>query len=90
VPAHQEAVVINWSKRNKEYMGKLRTGDIAEIGVIYRNLKYIEAIKGLSFGEKNLLKQTEIMLIEEIALVTDIGQETAEQYVRSLIQKQPA
>ena len=65
-------VVANWSKRNKLYLGKIRTGDMREIGEMYRDLKYIERHKELSFGEKNLLIQIEGLLAEEVSLVEGI------------------
>jgi CarD family transcriptional regulator len=76
----------NWNKRNKEYQSKLRTGDLRDISQIYRDLKHLEQYKELSFGEKNLLQQTEGLLAQEIAIVTDIGsEEQAVQRIRSTI-----
>lgn len=76
----------NWNKLNKEYQGKIRTGDLREICTIYRNLKYIEQYKELSFGEKNILQQTEHLLIEEIALVHNMSEAKALDYLLSLVQ----
>lgn len=81
--AYNEAAALNWNKRNKEYQGKIRTGDLKEICEIYRDLKYIENFKDLSFGEKTLLNQAEALLVEEIALVNDIREEKAIETVRS-------
>lgn len=82
---NQELNTTNWSKRNKEYQNKIRTGSLEEILQIYRDLKCIEAHKGeLSFGEKNLLQQTEAMLAEEIAIVKEFGEEKALEYLRSV------
>jgi len=75
---------VNWNKRNKEYQCKLRSGNIYEIGKIYRDLKYIAAKKELSFGEKSLLSKTESLLVEEIAIVTDEGEEKTIQHLRSM------
>lgn len=77
--------VTNWNKRNKEYQGKLRTGDLREICSIYRDLKQIETQKELSFGEKSLLHQTESLLVEEIALVSNLGEEKAVERLRSMV-----
>ena len=82
---HHETVVTNWNKRNKEYQGKLRTGDLGEICTIYRDLRHVETQKELSFGEKNLLNQTEALLVEEIAIVKKIGKEKAIEQIRSLV-----
>lgn len=79
----------NWNKRNKEYQCKLRTGNLSEICKIYRDLRHIAAYKELSFGEKNLLQQTETLLVEEIALVENVGEERAIEQLRSIVCTQP-
>jgi len=80
-----EAAVSNWNKRNKEYQGKIRSGDLREIGEIYRSLRHISQRKELSFGEKKLLSQTESLLVEEIALVKNVVRERAAEELRSLV-----
>lgn len=84
---HNNEMALNWNKRNKEYQGKIRSGKLQEICEIYRDLKNIEKQKELSFGEKNLLHQTESLLTEEIALACDIQPENAINQLRSLAQK---
>lgn len=76
-------LTTNWSKRNKEYQNKIRTGSLEEISQIYRDLKCIELHKELSFGEKSLLRQTETILAEEIALVKEFAEEKALEHIRS-------
>jgi len=80
-----DAPTVNWSKRNKEYLGKLRTGDLKEICTIYRELRHISARKELSFGERNLLQKTEVLLAEEISIVENIAQDKAVERVRHLV-----
>ncbi len=80
----QELVASNWNKRNKEYQCKLRTGSLYEIGYVYRDLKYIATKKELSFGEKNLLQQTEALLAQEISLVKKMNEDKAVEQLRSL------
>jgi CarD family transcriptional regulator, regulator of rRNA transcription len=82
---NHDAVVSNWNKRNKEYQGKLRSGDLLEICAIYRDLRHIENYKELSFGEKSLLQQTESLLVEEIALVKKINTVAATEHLRDLV-----
>ena len=81
---HYEFTASNWNKRNKEYQLKLRTGNLRELSEIYRDLRFIETQKELSFGEKNLLSQTELLLVEEISLVQKIEQNKAIEQLRSL------
>ena len=81
---HFEFTASNWNKRNKEYQLKLKTGDLKELSEIYRDLHFISLHKELSFGEKNLLQQIEMLLVEEISLVEEIGQEKTIEHLRSL------
>jgi CarD family transcriptional regulator len=81
---YNSLATTNWNKRNKEYQGKIRSGDLCEICEIYRDLKQIALQKELSFGEKLLLAQTETLLVEEIALVKDISQEVIMAQLKTL------
>lgn len=81
---HYELTANNWNKRNKEYQLKLRTGNLEEISEIYRDLKHISQQKELSFGEKNLLNQTENLLAEEISIVRKLEAEKTVEYLRSM------
>jgi len=87
-PVCHEAAITNWNKRNKEYQGKLRTGDLREICEIYKDLKHIEMQKELSFGEKNLLSQTEGLLVEEISLVNNMETDKAIRQLRLLVRSE--
>jgi CarD family transcriptional regulator len=78
-----EISASNWNKRNKDYQAKIRKGDLIEIGEIYRDLKYMACQKELSFGEKGLLNQTEMLLAEEISIVEQVGEEKALSLLRS-------
>lgn len=80
-----DAAVSNWNKRNKEYQGKLRSGNLLELCAIYRDLRHIEVNKELSFGEKSLLQQTENLLIEEIAIVTKVDVADAAKQLKDLV-----
>lgn len=75
----------NWNKRNKEYQLKLRTGSLKELSEIYRDLRFIATQKELSFGEKNLLQQTENLLVEEISLVQKSEYETTTARLRAVL-----
>lgn len=84
-PKERECGMSNWNKRNKDYQGKLRSGVLWEICLIYRDLKTIEQKKELSFGEKHLLQVTEGLLAEEIALVNNVQEDNAAFQLRTLV-----
>lgn len=79
-----EFAPANWSKRNKEYQTKLKNGDLKELCSMYRELNVIAGYKELSFGEKSLLQQIEALLVEEISLVEELGEEKTIEHLRSL------
>lgn len=79
-----EFVSINWNKRNKEYQLKLRSGSFPDLLEIYKDLRYLSSYKELSFGEKNLLQQTETLLVEEISIVEDMAYEKVVEQLRLL------
>lgn len=81
-------VTTNWNKRNKDYQCKLRTGDLREISKIYRDLKNMALYKELSFGEKALLVQTEMLLAQEISLVQNMDEGVAVKNLRSVFDEQ--
>ncbi|HMK32766.1 MAG TPA: CarD family transcriptional regulator [Nitrosopumilaceae archaeon] len=80
-----DSAISNWNKRNKEYQGKLRSGNLLELCAIYRDLRHIENNKELSFGEKSLLQQTENLLSEEISIVTKINVNDAAKQLKDLV-----
>lgn len=80
---YHEFAASSWNKRNKGYQLKLRTGSLKELSEIYRDLRFIGTQKPLSFGEKNLLSQTEALLVEEIAIVCKLNQDQTIERLRS-------
>lgn len=79
-----EFTASSWTRRYKKCLDEMRTGDIKKISEIYRDLTFIQTQKELSFGEKNLLLQTENLLVEEISLVRQLPQDKAIEQLRSL------
>ena len=76
---------INWNKRNKRYQEDIRQGNLEAICRIYRDLRCMSQFKELSFGEKMLLQQTEMMIAQEISLVLNIEENKAIEMLRSVV-----
>lgn len=64
-----EISLMSWNRRSKEYQVKIRKGELGDIAKIYRDIRFIENHKVLSFGEKSILQQVEELLCEEISYV---------------------
>ncbi|MEG0918999.1 MAG: CarD family transcriptional regulator [Anaerovoracaceae bacterium] len=71
----------NWNRRNRENMGKLKTGDIFETAEVVRNLVRIEEVKPLSTGEKKLLSTAMQILASEIILIRNVSLDEAKNMV---------
>ncbi len=59
----------NWNRRYRDNMEKIKTGDICEVAEVVRDLMIMDDEKGLSTGEKKMLKNTKQILISELALI---------------------
>ena len=75
----------NWSRRYRENLDKIRTGDILEIAAVVRNLTIRDEDKGLSTGEKKMLNNALKMLISELIIVNGMSKEETEEIVEKAI-----
>lgn len=60
--------IASWSRRQREYNDKLKTGDLIEVAEVLRDLYQISTAKELSYGEKKVLEQARKLLVTEVAL----------------------
>ena len=61
----------NWSRRYKNHVEKLKSGDIYQVAEVVRNLSIREKAKGLSAGEKRMLSRARQILISELTFAFD-------------------
>ena len=59
---------LNWNKRYRDNMEKMKSGDIYEVADVVRNLSFKQKEKGLSTGEKKMLNNAKQILISELVL----------------------
>jgi CarD family transcriptional regulator len=63
-----EIVAQPWNQRYREYMEKIKSGSVYEIGSVLRDLFVLTETKDLSFGERKMLDSARTLLVSEIAL----------------------
>ena len=68
----------NWSRRFKNHVEKLKSGDIYQVAEVVRNLSLREKDKGLSAGEKRMLAKARQILVSELALAEQTNEDKAE------------
>jgi len=68
----------NWSRRYKNHVEKLKSGDIYQVAEVVRNLSIRDKDKGLSAGEKRMLNRARQILVSELTFALEVDEETAE------------
>jgi len=63
------SALASWSRRQREYNDKLKTGCLFEVVEVLRELYTIRENKDLSYGEKKVLELAQKLLVTEISLV---------------------
>jgi CarD family transcriptional regulator len=68
----------NWSRRFKNHVEKLKSGDIYQVAEVVRNLSLRENEKGLSAGEKRMLAKARQILVSELTFAINVDEQEAE------------
>jgi CarD family transcriptional regulator len=76
---------MNWNKRYRDNMEKMKTGNIYEVADIVRNLSFKQKDKGLSTGEKKMLLNAKQILVSELVLVENKAKNEIEELVEGKI-----
>jgi len=64
-----EEMDVNWNRRNRGNMDRLKTGNLVEVAGVIRDLVRVDRSKKLSTGEKKLLSNAKIILASEMCMV---------------------
>lgn len=76
---------MNWNKRYRDNMEKMKSGDVFEIADVVRNLAFKQKEKGLSTGEKKMLSNAKQILVSELVLAEHASQDEIEELIDSKI-----
>ena len=71
-------VIQNWSKRFRDNMVRIKSGDIFEVASVVKSLMMRDRRKGLSTGERKMLGNAKQILISEIVIATGNDHDTVE------------
>ena len=81
----ETSVAANWSRRFKNNLEKLHSGDPYEVAEVLRNLAIRDREKGLSAGEKRMITKARQILISELAHATGKSDEDAESMIDGIL-----
>ena len=71
----------NWNRRYRENMIRIKSGNLLEVARVIKGLMARDAEKGLSTGERKMLRSAKQILISEIVLAKKCAYETVEQEI---------
>ncbi|MGI6319239.1 MAG: CarD family transcriptional regulator [Firmicutes bacterium] len=67
-----ETVNVNWNRRYRANMDKIKSGSIFKVAEVVRSLLLRERKKGLSTGERRMLESAKQILVSELIMVQGI------------------
>ncbi|HEY7401707.1 MAG TPA: CarD family transcriptional regulator [Actinomycetota bacterium] len=83
----ESSMAANWSRRFKNNMEKLHSGDPYQVAEVLRNLAIRDREKGLSAGEKRMIQKARQILISELSYATGKSEEDAEIMIDDVLEE---
>ncbi|MGQ9920843.1 MAG: CarD family transcriptional regulator [Desulfobacca sp.] len=86
--AKKERVVEHqtWNRRYRDYMEKIKTGSLIHVAEVLRDLTLLKSDKDLSFGERKMLDTARNLLIKELSIAEQKGEEKIEEKINTLLE----
>jgi len=69
----------NWNKRYKDNLERIKSGQLSDAAIVFRNLYNREKQRGLSSAEKKMLSNVKKIMLSEIMLSYDVEKLEAEE-----------
>lgn len=79
----------NWSRRYRDNMLKLKSGDLLEVAGVVKGLMNRDQDRGLSTQERKMLRSARQILISELVLSQNSTYEDMTQKVDHILEKRP-
>lgn len=77
---------LNWNKRQRDNMSKIRTGDIYQSAGVLKNLMYRDKTKGLSTSERKMLNNVRQIVVSELVLSGVAPREDIEAILNDIVE----
>lgn len=81
-------VIQNWSKRFRDNMVRIKSGNIFEVSAVVKSLMLRDRQKGLSTGERKMLSNAKQIMISEIVVATGNDRDSIEKRLSGMIDEE--
>jgi len=78
---------IDWKNRYKDFLEKMKTGDIFNVAEVLKTLTYLSLSKPLSFREKRMLERARYLVVSELSTVCRKNEKNVEPMVDEALHK---
>lgn len=79
---------LNWNKRFRDNMVKIKSGNIYEVAMVVKSLMLRDKQKGLSTGERKMLANAKQILISEIVISKNTTYEEVDGVLRKIVEEE--
>jgi CarD family transcriptional regulator len=76
-----------WNRRYREYLNRIKSGDLLEIATVLRDLSLLRAQKTLSFGERKMYDQALSLITQELAVALDVHESEIQKKIEKIFEK---
>jgi CarD family transcriptional regulator len=73
-----------WNRRYRDYMDKIKSGSVFEVASVLRDLLVLKGGKDLSYGERKMVDTARSLLVRELSLARQVGEDKVEQQIDKL------
>lgn len=81
-------IIQNWSKRFRDNMEKIKSGDLYEVCAVIKSLMLRDRQKGLSTGERKMLSNAKQILISEIVVAMQTSRDHIEDKLNEMLDEE--
>jgi len=75
-----------WNRRYREYLNKIKTGDLLEVAAVLRDLARLRTEKTLSFGERKMYDQAHSLIVQELAVAKDVDEQVIKDEIEAIFE----
>ena len=76
-----------WNRRYREYLNRIKSGDLLEIATVLRDLSLLRGQKTLSFGERKMYDQALSLITQEIAVALDVHESDIQKKIEDIFEE---
>ncbi len=83
--AKEARMPTNWSRRYKNHLEMLKSGDVYQVANVVRNLSIRQKNANISAGEKRMLIRARDILVSELTFALNVDKDTAEERLNAAL-----